>query len=108
MSARQTDQMMGSVTSSQNLPDRGRRQATICETLYGQINFLHSSGHSFHIKKFCNRRFLNRVQFYLKNCRFAFLSHPLGELGVTHGLHIKTHGQYVLVITKLLALADMA
>jgi len=31
-----------------------------------------------HTKKLCNRLSSSKVQYYMENCRFAFLSTPLG------------------------------
>ena len=39
---------------------------------------------SFHTKKLCSRLSSSELGFQRKNGRFAFLSHPLGDLGSTY------------------------
>ena len=43
---------------------------------------------SFHIKKLCSRLYSIKLELYSRKRQIRFLSHPLGELGVTYALHL--------------------
>ena len=45
---------------------------------------------SVHTKKFCRRLYSIKLKFYTQKRQICFLSHPLGELGVTYALHLQT------------------
>jgi len=47
---------------------------------------------SFHTKKLCSTLSSSEVRFYRENGRFAFLSPPLGDLGVTYDDHLRLIG----------------
>ena len=45
--------------------------------------------YSFHTKKLCSRLSSSEVRFETEIGRFAFLKHPLGDLGATYDVHGK-------------------
>ena len=67
---------------------------------------------SFHTKKLCSRLSSREVRFWRKNCRFAFLSPPLGDLGATYDDHLRLVGKrvwdFLLVLTELFSLGRTA
>ena len=60
---------------------------------------------TFHTKKLCSRLSSSEVRFYTENCRFAFLSPPLGDLGATYDDHLRLIGKrvadFLLVLIEL-------
>jgi len=50
----------------------------------------------FHIKKLCSRLYSIKLKFYLQKRQIRFLSHPLGELGVTYALSLYLVGKRVV------------
>ena len=63
---------------------------------------------SFHTKKLSS----SEVRFYTKHSRFAFLSPPLGGLGVTYDDHLRLIGKcvvdFLLVLIELFSLGVKA
>jgi len=59
------------------------RQHWIGEWLYH--NF---AAGSFHTKKLCSRLYSIEVEFYSQKRQICSSGHPLGELGITHALHL--------------------
>ena len=57
---------------------------------------------SFHTKKLCSTLSSSEVRFYRENGRFAFLSPPLGDLGVTYDDHLRLIGKHVVNILLVL------
>jgi len=43
---------------------------------------------SFHTTKFCSRLYSIEIEFYPEKLKNPFLSHPLGDLGMTYALHL--------------------
>jgi len=64
---------------------------------------------SFHTKKLCSGLYLIEIEFYLKKQNNRFLSHPLGDLGVTCALHLKLVEKpvidFLFVIIELFSLS---
>jgi len=50
----------------------------------GEWLYYNVAAGNFHTKKLCSRLYLIEVEFYSKNKKIVFLSHPLGDLGVTY------------------------
>jgi len=50
--------------------------------------FYNTAAGRFHTKKRCSRLYSIEVEFYSQKKTYLFLSHPLGELGVTYALHL--------------------
>ena len=67
---------------------------------------------NFHTKKLCSRLSSSEVRFDAENGRFAFLSHPLGDLGATHDDHLRLIGKrvvdFLLVLIELFSLGVTA
>ena len=67
---------------------------------------------TFHTKKLCSRLSSSEVRLYRKNGPFAFLSPPLGDLGVTYADHLrlvgKRVGNFLLVLIELFSLGRTA
>ena len=56
---------------------------------------------SFHTKKLCSRLSSSEVHFLIEIGRFAFLSPPLGDLGVTYDDHLRLIGKRVIELFSL-------
>ena len=67
---------------------------------------------SFHTKKLCSRLSSREMRIYRENCRFAFLSPLLGDLGATYDDHLGLIGKcvwdFILVLIELFSLSVMA
>jgi len=53
----------------------------------GEWLYYNFAAESFHTKKLCSRLYSIEVEFLLKTQK-SFLSHPLGDLGVTYALYL--------------------
>jgi len=54
----------------------------------GEWFYYNFAAGSFHTNKLCSRLYLIELEFYSQKQQIRFLSHPLGELGVTYALHL--------------------
>ena len=54
----------------------------------GMILLYNFAAGRFHTKKLCSRLYSIELEFYSQKRQIRFLSHPLGELGVTYALHL--------------------
>ena len=65
---------------------------TFCGNIYGPLDgetLCHNlAAERFHIKKICSRLYSIEIEFYYKNTKKLFLSHPLGDLGVKYALRL--------------------
>jgi len=63
----------------------------------GNVRFFNNTtAESFNIKKLSNRLIINKkISFNHKNCYVAFLSHHLGDLGVTYMLNLYLIGNHI-------------
>ena len=73
------------------------------------VNALQFVADSFHSKKkLCSRLSSSKVRFYTEIGCFAFLSHPVGDLGATYDDHLrlvgKCVGDFLLVLSELFSL----
>jgi len=71
-----------------------------------------SAADSFYTKKLCSRLSSSKVRFYTEIGRFAFLIHPLGDLGATYDDHLRLIGKrlvdFLLVLIELFPLGVTA
>jgi len=47
-------------------------------------------------KKLCSKLYSSKLEFYSQKRQICFLSHPLGESGVTYTLHLQLIGKRVV------------
>jgi len=59
---------------------------------------------SIYTKKLYSRLSSSEVQFYTKNCSFAFLSPHLEDLGATYDVHLRLIGKRVVDFLVLIEL----
>jgi len=63
----------------------------LCANIYGPLDwgmpYYNFAAGSFHTKTLCSRLYLIKLHFS-KKYKYRFLSHPLGDLGVTYALHL--------------------
>jgi len=61
----------------------------------------------FYTKKLCSRLSSREVQFYMKNCHFAFLSPSLGSLVTTYDVHLRLIGKRIVDFKFLLVFIEL-
>ena len=67
----------------------------IFRLFHSWLTALQSAAGRFHTKKLCSRLYSIEVDFYSKNEK-SFLSHHLGDLGLTYALHLHLVGKPVI------------
>ena len=75
----------------------------------GMIVYYNLTAESFHTKKLCTRLYSIEFEFYSQKRQIDFMSHPLGDLGVTYTVHLwlvrKPEVDFLLMITERFSLA---